>query len=183
MSEEKRAQELTRQWVERAVVGLELCPFARAPLEAGLIRFGVCSQVDPERRAHFFLEELEHLQSSTPAELSTTLLIFPKGEQRFRDFLDFTASLQDLLARAGARQLFQLVPFHPDFRLAGAPVGGRENWVGRSPFPTVHLLRSEDVALALAGTREGERLSRANAAKLKALDPKARKWAYFFLEP
>ncbi len=172
------AKEDTLKWIKRAVVGLDLCPFARTPLERGLIRVSVSRAVTPMARARFFLDELERLQSTRPDKLATTLLVYPRAESDFRDFLDFTASLEVLLKQAQADSLFQLVPFHPAFVLKGQKKASPANLVGRSPWPTVHVLRSEEVALAVKGPQDGEAISKKNRAKLISMSPKERK-SYF----
>ncbi len=169
------AKEQTLKWIRKAVVGLNLCPFAREPLEKGLIRVRVSTAVGPPARAKFFLNELARLQASRPGKVSTVLLVYPRAEENFRDFLDFVASLESLLKQARASSLFQLVPFHPAFVLKGVKADSPANLVGRSPFPTVHILRSEEVALAVRGPKEGEAISKANRAKLRCMTEKERK--------
>ena len=67
----------TRIWLEKAVIGLNLCPFAKAVYVKNQIRY----VVSHARHTDQFLEELdselERLANTDPEEIDTTLLIHP----------------------------------------------------------------------------------------------------------
>ena len=59
----------TRNWVEKAVIGLRLCPFAASPYLRGLIRYRVSEQESPEGLAEELTEELNFLAAADPLRL------------------------------------------------------------------------------------------------------------------
>ena len=80
------AQQDTQQWLERAVIGLNLCPFAKSVHVNGRIRYLVSAAATPELLLKDLAHELLSLQRADPDELETTLLIHPRV---LTDFLDF----------------------------------------------------------------------------------------------
>ena len=140
--------EHTRRWLEKAVIGLNLCPFAKAPYAKGLVRISVSHA----RHLDGFLEDLDRelqLLGSTPAdELETTLLVHPA---LFGDFLLFNDVLDVADAAIADNDLegvVQIAPFHPDFQFEGTEADDIGNYTNRSPYPTLHLIREESIARA-----------------------------------
>ena len=68
--------EEVRRWVERVVVGLDLCPFARSPLESDSIRMVESRAEDEAALLAELLQELELLEADEP-EAETTLIVIP----------------------------------------------------------------------------------------------------------
>ncbi len=138
----------TRHWLETAVIGLNLCPFAKAPYNKNLVRI----TISRARHLDAFLEDLDHelqLLADTPAgEIETTLLVHPT---LFPDFLAFNDML-DLADQAVADHqlegIVQIAPFHPDFRFADTEDEDIGNYTNRSPYPTLHLIREDSIAKA-----------------------------------
>jgi hypothetical protein len=141
--------EATREWVERVVVGLNLCPFAKAVHVRGQIRYAVTLAKTPARLVDDLVGELRLLVSADPAQVETTLLIaplmFPEFED-YNDFLDIAESLVDELDLSG---VVQVASFHPAYRFAGTSKDAIENYTNRSPYPMFHLLREESVERAV----------------------------------
>lgn len=138
----------TTEWLEKAVIGLNLCPFAKAPYVKGQIRIAV------SRAKHLdgFLEDLDHeiqmLLDTPPAQLETTLLVHP---HLFGDFLLFNDMLdvaEAALADNQAEGIIQIAPFHPDFQFADTEPEDIGNYTNRSPYPTLHLIREDSIAKA-----------------------------------
>lgn len=139
----------TREWLEKAVIGLGLCPFARAVHAKGQIRYAVSMASTPAQLIDDLVSELRMLVDSDPAVVDTTLLVtprlFPEFED-YNDFLDIADSLLDEMELAG---VVQIASFHPGYRFAGTTEDAIENYTNRSPYPMFHLLREESVEKAV----------------------------------
>lgn len=138
----------TQNWLEKAVIGLNLCPFAKAPFVKGQVRI----RVSEAKHLDGFLEDLDQelqLLINTPAsELETTLLVHPS---LFPDFLIFNDML-DIADQAildnQAEGIIQIAPFHPDFQFADTEKDEISNYTNRSPYPTLHLIREQSIEKA-----------------------------------
>ena len=159
----------TRAWVTRAVVGLNLCPFAKAPLVKGQVRFVVSMARDVPALLLQLADELRHLARTEPAETETTLLIHPQVLADFGDFnqaLDHVDSLVDALGLEG---VLQVASFHPQYQFAGSDADDTSNATNRSPYPTLHLLREGSIDRAVEAFPEPEAIVDANLRTLDAL--------------
>lgn len=159
----------TRAWVERVVVGLNLCPFAAAVLARGQIRYAVSDAAEPTSLLVALLDELERLARCDPALTDTTLLIHPNALADFDAYNQFLGAAEDLLAHAGYEGVFQLASFHPDYRFAGSAANAVENATNRSPFPMLHLLREASVERAVSAFPDTAEIIEANVRTLRAL--------------
>lgn len=189
----KNSMELMNYWLKEVVIGLDLCPFARIPYKKGLIRVVECSagklseqvnandEIEAEM-VNFFIEELEFLNESSPQEVSTTLISFPYDQKNFLDFNDFVGDLEYLIEEAGLDDTYQLVGFHPDFYFASEDMDSRANYVNRSPFSVVHILRVEDFKSALSNPKDGEIISINNENKLKEMSKEELDKIFFYLK-
>jgi uncharacterized protein len=165
----------TCAWVTRAVVGLNLCPFAKAPLVKQQIRFVVSDAVEPEALLATLRTELRWLADTDPAALETTLLIHPGALVDFSQFNDFLDEADRLLETMGLTGLIQVASFHPQYRFAGTEDDDMGNATNRSPWPTLHLLREESVERAVDAFPAAETIYEANIRTLEALG--AHGWA------
>jgi hypothetical protein len=159
----------TRRWLERAVIGLNLCPFAKGPLAKGLVHFAVSEAVDAERVLDDVSRELEALAALDPSERETTLLIVAHAFGDFLDFNDFIGDAEALLRRRGLEGVLQLASFHPQFQFAGTDADDVTNCTNRSPYPIVHLLREESIDRAVAAFPDPAAIYEANMALLQRL--------------
>ncbi len=116
------------------------------------------------------MKELELLNQTPKEDLATTLLILPNAPLDFRDFHDFVGSLEEFLEENHWSEFYQLVTFHPQFIFAGLVESERGHYVNRSPYPVIHLLRSEEIALAMKSLKDGETISMINDAKLNRMN-------------
>jgi hypothetical protein len=160
---------LSKYWLENIIIGLDLCPFARIPFKKGLIRLTVCEESTEEEQLGYYLDELEELNEALPDEISTTIIVYPHGHDDFLEFNDFVKDLEEMLIEAGLANFFQLVGFHPKFIFENTDFSDRGNLVNRSPFPTLQILRSEEIARALKNPRDGEIISFNNEEMLNQL--------------
>jgi len=159
----------TRRWLERAVIGLNLCPFARAPYLKDRVRIVVSTARDEESLLLDLCEELQRLAVSDETQIETTLLVHPQvlGDfLRFNDFLDLADAA---LAQMNLEGELQVASFHPDFEFADAPVGDVANFTNRSPFPTLHLLREASIERAVDAVEDAEAIYERNIARLREL--------------
>ena len=159
----------TRRWLERAVIGLNLCPFAKAPHAKGQIHYAVCEGDDRQALLTMLRAELQALADASPDERETTLLIAPRG---FDDFLDFNDLLDEADAVVTALDLdgtLQVAPFHPRFQFAGTDEDDITNATNRAPYPTLHLIREASIDRAVAAFPEAESIYEANMATLEKL--------------
>ena len=150
--------EACRRWVEEFVIGLDLCPFARAPWAAGAVRFS-------ESRAEALEELVAELLHEAEVSPTTTLLIAPRWS--FEDLLDAAAIGDELLPA------WKIVVFHPDFRFADSDPGDPANGVNRSPAGMLHLLRRRDLKAAAASHPDVDGIPERNARLLRAQGKKA----------
>jgi hypothetical protein len=159
----------TRAWVERAVVGLNLCPFAKAPMVKGQIRYVVSPASDVDALCVQLSAELLALAQCDPLRTETTLLIHPwvlEAFDEFNDFLDVADACLESLELDG---VLQIASFHPDYRFAGTSAGDITNATNRSPYPTLHLLREDSIERAVAVLDGPQAVFEANIATLERL--------------
>ena len=157
-----------RNWLERFVVDLELCPFARPLLGADSLRIAICVEAEPAALRRAFLSELDLLQRSTAAEIATILLAFPEALAGFDDYLAFVDEAQYLLTEAGLEGLVQLASFHPQYRFEGETDAAAGSFSNRAPYPLVHLLREDMLTRVLADYPDPERIPVRNIETLEA---------------
>lgn len=159
----------TKQWLERAVIGLDLCPFARAVHARDQIRWRVSAADTPERLLLDLAEAAEELRGEDPARVDTLLLIHPRVLADFLEYNDFLDLAEGLLEELGLDGELQLASFHPDYRFADAEPDAVENRTNRSPYPMLHLLRVESVARATDAMADPAEIYERNIRTLRAL--------------
>ncbi|HUE94526.1 DUF1415 domain-containing protein [Pseudomonas sp.] len=159
----------TRAWVERAVIGLNLCPFAKAVQVKGQVRYVFCASAEPAELLATLIDELHHLANCPAQETDTTLLIHPAVLGDFLDFNDFLAVVDDTLDDLGYSGILQVASFHPQFQFADTHAADMGNATNRSPYPTLHLLREASIDRAVAAFPDPEAIFEANIETLEAL--------------
>jgi hypothetical protein len=151
---------------------MDLCPFARGPLEAGRVRFARCEDADPEQILTDLWMEVERLVGTSERELETTLLVIPEGMADFEDFLDLLQLGDEIvLERTATRGHLQLVGFHPLFRFDGAEPDDPANFVNRCALPVIHLLRASSIDRVVEAGADVQGIPTRNASLLRALPP------------
>ena len=159
----------TRAWLVRAVIGLNLCPFARAVHARDQVRYVVSSATESDALLTEFRDEMHHLAVADPTVVDTTLLIHPQVLQDFLDFNDFLGVAEAALKTAGLEGVLQVASFHPHFQFAGTRPDDVINAVNRAPYPTLHLLREDSVDRAVATFPNAETIYEANKRTLRSL--------------
>lgn len=159
----------TRAWVRRAVIGLNLCPFARAVEARDRMRYVVSDSTDPAAILAQMMAEFRLLADTPVEDTETTLLILPDAFPDFLDFNDFLELAERGLRRAGLEGTFQIASFHPDYRFAGTEADDIANATNRSPFPTLHLLRESSIDRAVASVANPDSIFEANIATMRRL--------------
>ena len=165
------AREETRAWVRRAVVGLNLCPFAKAPMAKGQIRYVLCDATDPQALLDALCVEMHALVQADPQQVETTLLIHPNVLGDFIDFNDFLDLAEAALDDLGYAGVLQVASFHPRYQFAGTEADDLGNATNRAPHPTLHLLREASIERAVAAMPDAEAIVDANIRTLQALGP------------
>ena len=159
----------TVHWLERAVIGLNLCPFAKAVHVKGQIHYAVTLADDPAHVLDVLRSELSALALAAPEQRDTTLLVVPRCLTDFLDFNDFPDTAEALLDELDLVGTLQIASFHPQFQFAGTAEDDVTNCTNRSPYPTLHLLREDSIDRAVEVFPEAETIFERNIEVLQAL--------------
>jgi uncharacterized protein len=159
----------TRKWLERAVIGLQLCPFAAAPHLHDRVRYCVSAQRSGVGLLEQLADELRTLQDADPLKCETTLLIHPHVLTDFLEYNDFLGACEAAVTELGLEGELQVASFHPQYQFAGSEAQDIENYSNRSPYPMLHLLREASVARAVANFPHIERIGSMNKETLRRL--------------
>jgi uncharacterized protein len=161
----------TRRWLERAVIGLNLCPFAKAVLVKQQVHFAATDAEDAHGILEDFARELDALVALQAHERDTTLLVIPRGMEDFLTFHDLTARAERLVRKRGLEGVVQVASFHPCFVFAGTEEDDITNCTNRAPHPTLHLLREASIDRAVAAFPDASAIYEANMETLRRLGP------------
>jgi hypothetical protein len=159
----------TRDWLERAVIGLNLCPFAKVVHVKNQIRYAVSAAQTPEDLLADLITELRTLQAADASEIDTTLLVHPRVLGDFLDYNDFLELAEAAVAGEGLEGEIQVASFHPQYQFAGTRPGDIENCSNRSPYPTLHLLREASIERAVAVFPDASQIFERNIETLRRL--------------
>ena len=141
------ALQSVKRWFEKAVLGLNLCPFAARPYQAGALVFELSEAASDEHCLIDLYLNLHRLDCQPGIE--TIVLIFPNHLGRFNHYNQFLGLAEDLIEQEGWAGIYQIASFHPDYQFEGTEWRHRSNWTNRSPYPLLHLLRESSVSLAV----------------------------------
>lgn len=161
--------ELTRRWLERAVIGLNLCPFAKAVHVKRQVRFVLSDATTPEALLEQLAEELVLLRDADPEDVDTTLIVHPDVLADFLDYNDFLDNADAAVEALDLQGVLQVASFHPDYQFAGSAPDDIGNFTNRAPFPTLHLLRESSVARAVEAFPDPDAIVERNLRTLDAL--------------
>ncbi|MHB1186857.1 DUF1415 domain-containing protein [Thiobacillus sp.] len=158
-----------RQWIEKAVIGLNLCPFAKAVTVKNQVRYVVSHAPHLDGLLEDLDRELDFLAEVDPEAVDTTLLIHPTLLPDFLDFNDFMQMAEAAVEEHGLEGVIQIASFHPQFQFEGTEPDDLGNHTNRAPFPTLHLLRESSIERAVAAFPEAETIYERNIETLQKL--------------
>lgn len=159
----------TRHWLEKAVIGLNLCPFAKAVYVKRQVRFAMTDASTIETLLEALHAELVLLRDTDPQHTDTTLLIHPRVLTDFLEYNDFLDEADAAVRALDLEGAIQIASFHPDYRFAGTADDDMGNFTNRAPFPILHLLREDSVARAVAAFPDSDAITGRNIATLERL--------------
>ena len=159
----------TQAWLERAVIGLNLCPFAKSVHVNQRIRYFVSEAQSRAELLQDLADELQVLQDADPNVCETTLLIHPGVLTEFLEYNDFLREADAVPSRLGVEDEFQIASFHPDYQFADAGPDDIENYTNRSPYPMLHLLRESSISRAVAAFPDAAMIYEKNIETLRRL--------------
>lgn len=157
----------TVRWLERAVIGLNLCPFAKGVHVKGQIHYVVSQASDAEGVANDLHRELEALAEANPEKRDTTLLILPEALTEFLDFNDFLEIADAMVEELDLAGILQVASFHPRFQFEDTDVDDVTNCTNRAPYPTLHLIREDSLDKAVEAFPEAESIYERNMEVLE----------------
>jgi hypothetical protein len=161
--------DVVRAWLEKAVIGLNLCPFAKSVYIRNRVRFMVSEAATPQALAEDLVKELSVLHAADAKQIDTTLLIHPHVLQDFSEYNDFLGVADTLLDELGLTGELQVASFHPHYQFAGTRADDITNYTNRSPFPILHLLRESSIETAIAAYPDTDEIYQNNMETLRRL--------------
>jgi len=161
--------ENTLRWLEQMVVGLNLCPFSSSVLARNQVRFATCDATTDAQLKQFFVNELQLLLEANENDVATSLLMFTQGLDEFGDYLNLLDWFQQLLEQADLIEHVQIASFHPQYQFEGVAEDELSHFTNRSPYPTIHLLRQEQMTKVLAHVSDPEKIYEDNIRTLNKL--------------
>ena len=168
MSETQKTITRVRRWIEKAVIGLNLCPFARSVYQQNKVRLIVSKSGRVDALMLELYQQCQYL-IETP-EIETTLLIIPYQLEEFAEFNQILDQVDALIEGYEWSGVFQIASFHPKYQFHNTNIEDRENWTNRSPFPILQILRETGVERALSGYPDPDRIPEKNIRKLIEMD-------------
>lgn len=159
----------TQLWLEKAVIGLNLCPFAKSVHVNQRLRYVLSEADTPEALLKELAHELLLLMRSDPDEVETTLLIHPRVLNDFLDFNDFLGAADALVEDLKLDGELQVASFHPDYQFEGTEIDDISNFSNRSPYPTLHLLRETSIERATETMADTDSIFETNIETLEKL--------------
>ena len=163
------AIEATRHWLTRAVIGLNLCPFAKSVHVKDQIRYALSEARTLEDVLADLERELRHLAETDPEQIDTTLLIVPHALGDFTDYNDALYFADTLLKQLGPEGELQIASFHPMYQFDGTEPDAIENYTNRAPYPIFHLLREASIERAVDAFPDAADIYERNMETLRRL--------------
>lgn len=160
---------LTRRWLEKSVIGLNLCPFAAGPYREDRVRFVVSEQRTASGLVEDLRSELLTLQAADPHHRETTLIVHPWVLTDFVEYNEFLEVCEATVRDLGLEGELQVASFHPQYQFADTQPDDISNYTNRSPFPMLHLLREASVERAVAAAGDTDEIYRHNIRTLRRL--------------
>jgi uncharacterized protein len=159
----------TQNWLLRAVIGLNLCPFAKAVHVKNQIRYQVSAAITKDQLLRDLIEELRFLSKADANEVDTTILIHPYVLNNFLEYNDFLDTCEAAVLELKLEGVLQVASFHPQYQFAGTEEADITNYTNRSPYPILHLLREGSVSRVVDSYPDIDSIPERNMATLRAL--------------
>ena len=159
----------SQKWLERAVIGLNLCPFAKSVHVKSLIRYAISDAKSESELLADLQSELIFLNSVSPTITDTTLLIAPMCLHDFLEFNQFILKANKSLTKLDLDGIFQIATLHPQYQFAGTDVDDITNYTNRAPYPTLHLLRESSIDRALQAIPNAESIFEVNMNTMRRI--------------
>lgn len=159
----------TRHWLARAVIGLNLCPFAKSVYVKEQVRYAISEATTLEDALADLETELRALEAADPQQVDTTLVIYPRA---FADFVDYNDALffaERLVQQLRLDGVLQIASFHPEYRFEGSEADDIENYTNRAPYPILHLLREDSIERAVDAFPDASAIYEKNQETLRRL--------------
>ncbi len=159
----------TVQWLDKAVIGLNLCPFAKSVRVKDQIRFAISNAETEEELRTDLIAEMLALHHASPEYLDTTLLIHPWVLNDFLAYNEFLDIADATLVELGLAGEIQIASFHPQYQFADTEPDDISNFTNRSPYPILHLLRESSIDQAVAAFPDAEKIFGRNIETMRRL--------------
>lgn len=164
-------EQQVRQWLERVVIGLNLCPFAGAPYRNGQVRITVSQATTEDALLADLHSELERIDQTPASILETTLLVVAGMLADFGAYNEFLTPVETLLRQGGCEGKYQIATFHPQYRFRGTRDDDVGNLTNRSPWPILHIIREASIDTALGNYPEPDAIPERNIRTMQSLSP------------
>ena len=159
----------TKNWVEKVVIGLNLCPFVKPVFAKNQLKFVLSEAKNPQELTEDLVKELVFLSGIEGDDTETTVLIHPFILQDFGHYIDYLEFANDVIYEMNLEGIFQIASFHPHYQFAGTNENDITNFTNRSPYPTLHLIREASIDRAVAAFPEAEAIFEVNMVTLNQL--------------
>lgn len=170
-----------QHWLEKVVIGLNLCPFASKPFKQQQIRTMVCDCKDESCLLEALYNELQQLEKTDSKTLETSIMVVPNMLADFEDYNQFLDLADALIEQNGWSGIFQIASFHPDYQFAGTEPEDSENLTNRSPYPLLHLLREHSLEKAIARYPNPEQIPENNIKRVNELSEQEKRTLFPFI--
>lgn len=165
--DKERVQAEIDLWIQKFIIGLNFCPFAKKEIERQTVRYKISKTEQVNDALTCLLDEIALLEQQS--EIQTSLLIFPCGFQIFDQYLELLNRADVLISQGGYSGIYQLASFHPDYCFADVDPSDPANFTNRSPYPILHILRESSIEAVLKRYPNPESIPENNINKAREL--------------
>lgn len=164
-------ESIVRSWIEKVIIGLNFCPFAKKEMERNTIRYAISYPKQVNDALSHLIDELSLLDRQT--DIQTTVIVFPVDFADFENYLDMLELANSLLTQGGYGGIYQLASFHPDYCFEGEDKNDPANYTNRSPYPILHILRESSIEAVLKRYPYPENIPENNITKAREMGSRA----------
>lgn len=157
----------TLEWVQRVVIGLNLCPFAKAAVKSDHLQIVTETSSDMATVLDSLAKQFYALSGAS--EQATVLFLLPNGFEHFDDYLDLVDVGNALIADLDFEGVLQMATFHPHYQFDESDVDDAANYTNRSPYPMLHLLQEAAVEQAVDAHPDTDSIPQRNIELLRAM--------------